>query len=434
MRRITGTFVMLAAFSSGCTQQSRVAQDDGSPAYFRGQMTPGGSSWARNDVPQFQTEPSPDVPSLRNGAIGFVAAQQPQSAATQTAAKPSMPVGYASTGAPQPVQSLPVIAEVANPPATVTPAAFSVPVDPALKGMPAVSTLELTQPAPTPPPQPQPPPMPIVEAQPLQPLPPSQPVPPQILLEPRQPVSVAIDSKSSPAGAPALRLVNTKHFTLSYSVQDGGAGVAAIDLWETRDSKNWKKCDNAQPQQNAYLVEVKDEGVFGYTMVARPLGDKGNTQPKAGDVPQVWVTVDTTKPVVSLTGVELNLASKSPNLIVRWSAKDKNFGPRPITLSYAEHADGPWLPLAANIENTGRHESSIPANMPKRAFIRIEAVDLVGNSGMTQTDKSVRLDFSAPLAAAITLPPPPPNPPAVVEQPRPVVIIYDVEPNGIKKE
>ena len=191
--------------------------------------------------------------------------------------------------------------------------------------------------------------------------------------------------------------------------------------------KSWKKCDNAQAQRNAYSVEVKDEGVFGYTMVARPAGDKGDTQPKCGDVPQVWVAVDATKPVVTLSGVELNLASKTPNLIVRWSAKDKNFGPRPVTLSYAEHADGPWVPLAANIENSGRYETAIPANMPKRAFLRVEAVDLVGNTGAAKTERLVRLDFSAPVASSPPLQPVGADQP--VEKPRPHVVIYGVEPS-----
>ena len=102
-----------------------------------------------------------------------------------------------------------------------------------------------------------------------------------------------------------------------------------------------------------------------------------------------------------------------------------------MSLAYAESADGPWLPLAANVENTGRFECPIPANMPKRAFLRIEAVDLVGNCGLAQTERSVRLDFTA--ATTNVLPPPPVNQ-VTADLVRPVVIINCVEPSSGAKD
>jgi hypothetical protein len=430
MRRIAGTFVVLAAFS-GCAPQARVAQGDQPMMIFQNRMAQSGPSWQpRNDQLQADPTPAPEPPSPRNMANSFVVAQQNAgtlpmvSPPVQIASKPSFPQGVAGAAAP-----LPVAAELTNPGTGVAPAAFTT-IDPALKDMDwvrsdkaaadkAATTAADAFSSPR-----------VLEL-------PASPVKlPEIVIESKQaPVSVAIDSKSSPIGSPSLRLVNTKRFTLSFSVQDVGSTVAAIDLWETRDSKSWRKCDNATAQPGAYLVEVKDEGVFGYTMVARPVGDKSSTQPKAGDVPQVWVTVDATKPAVALSGVELNLASKTPNLIVRWTAKDRNFGPRPVTLSYSDRGDGPWLPLAANIDNSGRYECAIPTNMPKRAFLRIEAVDLVGNTGSAQTEKSVRLDFAAPpVPVANLLPPPPPAAQPPAEPQRPLVVINGVESNAVAKE
>jgi hypothetical protein len=368
---------------------------------------------------------SAEGPSCRSGAVGVAAAPQPLPipaglTAPRMAAKPAFPAGVPGTSAP-----IPVTAEMPNAASSVSPASFSPanvdPRDLEWVGSEVAIKKAKEDPVPTRMPELVAPPLPVRSA--------------EIVLETKQPpVAVAIDTKSSPTGMPSLRLVNTKRFTLSYTVQDGGAGGTAVDLWETRDSKTWKKCEHAQAQQGAYLVEVKDEGVFGYTMVARPAGDKSNTQPKPGDVPQVWVTVDVTKPTVSVTGVELNLTSRQPNLIVRWSAKDRNFGPRPVTLLYAETTEGPWLPLAANIENSGRFECPVPANMPKRAFLRVEAVDLVGNCGAAQTDKLVRLDFLSPPVANL-LPPPPQPAQVTAEVSRPLVIINCVEPNcGTKSE
>jgi hypothetical protein len=373
-----------------------------------GHATVAGSSWSRDDTTQVATGSTAEVPGWRNSA-----AVEP--APTQALAK--LPF---STTSPASTAPVPVTAEVPPVPSGLNPSSSnSAGIDPALSGTWVGDAAAIKQAQGSAPVS-----MPEIITGPVR--------MPEIAVEPKQPpVAVAIDTRSLPPGSPGLRLVNTKRFSLSYTVQENGSGVAAVDLWETRDGKTWKKCDNAQTQHNAFVVEVKDEGVFGYTMVARPTGDKSTTQPKPGDVPQVWVTVDTTKPTVSLTGVELNLTSKVPNLIVRWTAKDRNFGPRPVSLSYAESADGPWLPLAMNVENSGRYEGPVPANLPKRAFLRIEAVDLVGNTGSAQTERLVRFDFTA---SSTTNVPPPQTAQATTEPARPLVIIKCVEPSTGAKE
>jgi hypothetical protein len=213
----------------------------------------------------------------------------------------------------------------------------------------------------------------------------------------------AAQAEVSPAtvtSAPALRLVNAKRFTLNYESKDAANDAPlAVDLWCTQDLRSWKKFD-AQPQgTHGCIVEVKDEGTYGFTLVARAGGAK---PPASGDAPQVWVTVDTTRPVVQMTGVELSLTAKAPSLIVGWNAKDKNFGQRPVTLSYSTQPEGPWTLMAQNLENTGRYEWPMPTTLPQPLYVRVEAIDLVGNTGMAQTPTPVRFDAawaagSAPL-------------------------------------
>ncbi len=351
MRRIAGTMLILGAFG-GCTmpQQQTAQRSWPDSRYSQSRTASADGSWQRPDVPQPQQPTYTTDESMTRGIVGLVEEQNTQ--VGQTVAKPSapatFPAGIATGSAP-----VPVPAGMTNSASGVIPVAGT--IDTAVQGMHMVGdSAAMTLPADVTPPS-------ALEL-------------PHVGTESKQvPISVALDTKASIPGSAALRLVNTKRFTLSYAVQDSGTGVSSVDLWETRDGKVWKLCENVQAQQNAYLVEVKDDGVYGYAMVARPKNDLGNTQPKAGDVPQVWVTVDTIKPVVSLNGVEMDLASKAPNLIVRWSAKDRNFGPRPITLCYADQCDGPWLPLASNIENSGRYECAVPSNIPKHAFLRVEA-------------------------------------------------------------
>jgi hypothetical protein len=217
--------------------------------------------------------------------------------------------------------------------------------------------------------------------------------------------------------SPTFRMFNSKRFTLNYEVRDGGAnGPSHVEVWGTRDLRTWKRYDAVQQSPHMHVIEVKEEGTYGFTMVARNSAGEGKDSPKPGELPQLWVTVDTLKPVVQLLGVEMSLTSKSPSLVVRWLATDKNFGKRPITVSFAEQAEGPWLPLATGMDNTGRSELPVTSHLPKRTYLRVEATDLAGNVGTSQTVNPLRLDVyvsGAIVAPAAEGPKPTVTPPTV---------------------
>jgi hypothetical protein len=97
------------------------------------------------------------------------------------------------------------------------------------------------------------------------------------------------------------------------------------------------------------------------------------------------VAVDLTKPVVQLIGVAMNVSERTPTLIVSWNAKDRNFGSKPITLLYSERPEGPWSPVAANLQNNGHYEWTMPSCAPSNLCVRVQAADLMGNVGMAQT-------------------------------------------------
>jgi hypothetical protein len=236
------------------------------------------------------------------------------------------------------------------------------------------------------------------------------------------PTNNVVDLGNAPlVQQPQFRMVNTKKFTLNFEIKDAGAtGISTVDLWFTQDMRTWKKFDSVQQLANALVVEVKDEGTYGFTLVARNGNGVGKSPPQPGESPQVWVNVDTTPPAVTLAGVEMSLTSKTPSLIIRWTAKDRNFGPRPVTLSYAANADGPWTLLASNVENNGRYEWPLPKNnVPASMYVRVQAADLNGNVGSVQTEKPIRLDIYTAKAE--------PAPPAT-DALRPNATIVTVEP------
>src|SRR5205823_11059245 len=118
-----------------------------------------------------------------------------------------------------------------------------------------------------------------------------------------------------------------------------------------------------------------------------------------GALPQVWVIVDSTPPTVGLTSV----AIRGGRLAVLWRATDTNLGARPITLSYAENAAGPWTLIAANLPNTGCYQWQVPANLPPRLLIRVEAADQAGNVGVAQTPEPILVGPSRPSGLPIII-------------------------------
>jgi hypothetical protein len=193
-------------------------------------------------------------------------------------------------------------------------------------------------------------------------------------------------------------MVNSKRIVLNYELKDvGPSGVSAVELWVTRpDSRTWHKHESTGKTGPPYVIEVPEEGTYGFTLIARNGVGVGKEPPQPGDLPQVWVEVDLTKPKVKLVDVKPGARPQAREVSIQWEASDRNLARRPITLSYAECADGPWVPLAANIANSGKHTCSMPANAPASFFTRVEAVDLVGKVGSAQSTKPTSIDLSQP--------------------------------------
>lgn len=239
---------------------------------------------------------------------------------------------------------------------------------------------------------------------------------------------------------PGLRMVNSKQIAFNFEVKDvGPSGVSTIELWCTRDGRSWKKYSAGARDCHALVVQVKDEGMYGFTLLARNGSGQGKDAPASGDPPQVWVLVDLTKPAVQLTGFELRRTPKDPQLTVHWKATDKNLAPRPISVSYAEQAGGPWHPVAGGLANSGKYSWPITPCVPQRFYVRVEAVDTMGNVGVAQTSKPVRIELSPPVPkdttaneGPITLPPLSSSaglPPAI-DTSKPTVNLVDVDSNG----
>jgi hypothetical protein len=196
---------------------------------------------------------------------------------------------------------------------------------------------------------------------------------------------------------PGTRWVNSKRINLNYEIKEQGpSGVSAVELWFTRDGRSWEKYSEEAKPEPPFVFDVHDEGVYGFTIVVRSGVGLSERPPRSGDPPQIWVEVDLAKPVVQWMNVDVGRGPDSGKVFITWKATDKNLGREPITLSYAKDAQGPWTQIAANVENTGRYEWQMPAGVPYKFLVRLDATDKAGNVGTAQTPKHIVVDLAQP--------------------------------------
>src|SRR5262249_38563255 len=151
-----------------------------------------------------------------------------------------------------------------------------------------------------------------------------------------------------------------------------------------------------------FVVEVKEEGRYGFALVARNADGVGRP-PQPSDPPQVQVDVDVTPPVVQFLGIQPDPNPENRTVTVLWKASDRSLGPQPIALSWAREPGGTWFPITCPLENTGRYLWRLPAGLPPRVWLRVEAADLAGNVGFASTPESIRVESLPEPPSVVTI-------------------------------
>jgi hypothetical protein len=215
--------------------------------------------------------------------------------------------------------------------------------------------------------------------------------------------TVTIPGPVSPTTAgfssPDVQLVNSRSLVIDFELKGlGPSGIGVVELWYTRNGQTWRKFGGAPQTQSPFVVNVTEDGLFGFTVVARNGMGVGKLPPKPGEPPQLWVDVDSTRPNVRLLGTQAGVDENGRTLALRWSALDRNLVARPITLSYAEQASGPWIPFATNVENSGYHTWRMSPGLPSQVLVRVEATDRVGNTGEDRSSMPAPIDLTRPTA------------------------------------
>lgn len=190
------------------------------------------------------------------------------------------------------------------------------------------------------------------------------------------------------------RLVNRTEFEFDYELEETGRwGVAKVELWGTDNGgRSWRRFAIDSDRQSPIHVTAPGEGEYGFRLVVESVGGLQATTPRPGDAPEAIVGVDLQKPSVMLRGVRQGDGYFADQLIIEWRATDEHLADRPIDLFYSSRETGPWIPIATNLPNSGRHTWRLQRHLPRRMHVRLEARDNAGNTAATTTPEPLTID------------------------------------------
>lgn len=197
-----------------------------------------------------------------------------------------------------------------------------------------------------------------------------------------------------------IRHSRSHQFSLDYEIEAiGGRGVEEIELYGTIDGGQvWKKWGNDPDKLSPFDIETSGEGIFGFQIVVLATNGLSSARPLPGDAPDIVVVVDETLPVVGISGAKYGTGDRAGSLVIAYHCDDQYLAVRPITLSFSDSVTGPWTTIAAGLRNTGDYVWPADPQLPRRIYLRIDALDQADNVGSYVLEEPIDTQGLAPRA------------------------------------
>ncbi len=200
--------------------------------------------------------------------------------------------------------------------------------------------------------------------------------------------------EATPYGLPPgerPRMTRTTRFNLAYSVDAAGPmGLEKVELWVSRNGgADWNLWGTDEDMESPFLVDVDSEGIYGFRVVLVSRNGLASQTPRSGDLADLWVGIDTTKPIAEITSAAYGESEHAGHLNIQWTAADDHLGPRPITLVISETQDGPWTPIASGLPNNGQYFWRVDSGVPDKFYLRLEVRDEAGNLAVDQLTQPI---------------------------------------------
>lgn len=206
-------------------------------------------------------------------------------------------------------------------------------------------------------------------------------------------------------------MIATRRFELDYEVAEvGSSGIGRVELWGTRDGgRTWESYAIDEDQQSPIDVTVHAEGIYGFRIAVRSGAGVGGQPPASGELPDVWVGVDVTKPFARLVAAEQGAGPDAEQVVIRWEAADELLGERPVALAFSAAPGGPWTTIVDQLDNGGEYAWRLDAGVPEQFYLQLTVRDEAGNVQTVENREPVALDRQRPTGHIRQIRPSPSN-------------------------
>jgi hypothetical protein len=194
------------------------------------------------------------------------------------------------------------------------------------------------------------------------------------------------------------RVSRSQRFQLEYEIEGvDSVAVHRVEIWATNDNgQTWRHLGDDDDKQSPYLVSVPNDGMYGFRLLVQAQEGLPVRPPLNGDMPDVWVRVDSSKPLVRLTNARYGRGADLGQLLLTWQATDQDLTDSPVTLLFGESPEGPWRIAAEGLPNSGSYQWPVDDRIPAELYLRIEVLDRAGNMGSDTSRTPIRADGLLP--------------------------------------
>lgn len=185
-------------------------------------------------------------------------------------------------------------------------------------------------------------------------------------------------------------LSSTQTIELEYTATDneGGTGIARIDLYATYDDgRNWRHVltDTELTGRLTFRSEIRN-GPVGLMLSATDRANNRSPVPQPGMAPPFVIMIDTVPPNVQIsqgfTGGRDEIRGGEP-VVVQWTATDPHIDENSARLEFSANAGRDWQLVAQNLPVNQPYYWTPPADTNSReCFLRVSVSDTFGNQGV----------------------------------------------------
>jgi len=215
-----------------------------------------------------------------------------------------------------------------------------------------------------------------------------------------------IPAKNSafPLGSAArASYINSRKFEIKYRVDHlGSSGVNRVDLYVTENhGKKWYRYGSDPDRKSPFQVTLPRQGTYGFALRVTSRAGMGLSPPEPGEEPDLSVTVDRTPPLISSLVLKTVGEPIPHKVLINWRISDDRLATVPVSLYYAEKANGPWVLIEDGIADTGQYQWNISSLNLTKVYFRMKVQDLAGNETIKSNKRPFYLDRSTPSASIL---------------------------------